>query len=290
MEGIAERIAFARDDLHDQARSLRNRARIILVKIRDDQQKHQNHDRPEPRSADGYPQAIEMLERSRDLYRAAYAAHGRQGDLAGEATALRELADLYRLKAAPGDSEAIEKAIDAYKTAERAFEALGNDNGLASLRQALGTTYVLRDEPADLAQAESYFRASLATASEPNDLGDPQHPRMKGYALRHLGDLSHRRRDFTMALSFYQTAIATFENAADANSQGHALKAQGRIRSDHARELHEENGGQARATAALASARASYMEARKLLSASPRELEQINSLLDDLDELERQWH
>lgn len=288
VEEVAERVAFSRDDLNDQARSLRNRARIILVKIQDDQERHHAYGGILP-PAEGYVEAVEMLERSRRLFHAAYEEDGQRRNQAGEAVALRELADLHRLRAAaPGHSDAIDEAIDAYHDAERAFEALGNDNGLASLRLALGIAYTLRGEAADLQRAESCFYASLAYSRTPNEVGGPQHPRMMGYALRRLGDLYHGRDDFAEAISFYKQSIATFEKVKDANSKGRALAALGNLLADHGRNLHE-NDDQTGARDALADARVSFIEAISLLSASPHEARDLKGRLEYLDELEREW-
>jgi tetratricopeptide (TPR) repeat protein len=284
VEEVAARVAFTCGDHHDQARSLRNQARIILVKILDDQERRRNDSGVGPPPADGYLDAVAMLERSRDLYRAAYAAHGERRDRAGEATALRELADLHRLQADSSNSDAIDKAIGAYREAERAYEELGNDNGLASLRLALGIAYALKDDPADLARAERCIRASLDYSSQPNEIGTPQHPRLKGYALRHLGDLCRRRNNFTQAISSYEQAIETFHDANDAISEGRAFAEQGRILTDYSRDLLDA-GDRVGARDALTRARTSSIQAMELLSALPHEVESITNWLNRLDTL-----
>lgn len=284
VEEVAARVAFAQGDRSDQARSLRNRARIILVKILNDQERRRNDSGVGPPPSDGYLDAVEMLERSRDLYHAAYAAHGRPKDRAGEATASRELADLYRLQAVSSNSDGIDKAIGTYREAERVYEELGNDNGLASLRLALGITYALKDSPADLGRAERYIHASLDYSRQPNEMGTPQHPRLKGYALRHLGDLCHRRNDFTQAISFYEQSIATFRDSNDTLSEGRALAEHGRILAGYSADLLDA-GDRAGARDALTRARTSFTQARELLSALPHEVESITGSLNRLDTL-----
>jgi hypothetical protein len=281
VEQIAADVATAHGDDRDEARSLRNRARILLVKILDAQERRRYADGTHITSAGAYDEAAAMLQNSRHLYRAAYTADGRLGDLAGEATVLRELADLRRLRADPGIPGSIEETIGTYQEAEHAYRALASANGLASLRLALGITYALNDSPDDLREAERYFRASLDYSSQPNETGAPQHPRLKGYALRHLGDLYRRRTDLPAAVSLYQESIVTFLEAGDAISAGRALVQCGLTLIEHRQRL-DSGGHRLAAGKAHDQARASLLRAKSLLSAFPREVEGITDWLDHL--------
>ncbi len=284
VEKIAAQMAFASGSRHDQARSLRNQARIKLVKILNEKEWRHSDSLAEPTAAEGYDDAIAMLRRSRDLFRAEYATYRRSWDRAGEATALREMADLYRLSADSNSTELVDRAIDAYLQAEAALEELGNDNGLASLRLALSLAYALKDDQVDLEQAERYVRASLDYSCEPNDIGSSQHPRLKGYALRHFGDLRLRSGNFAEALSYYEQSISTFSDAKDAISQGRALMQLGRILTDYYRVLLAADD-QAAGSDALARARSSFIEAREVLSDFPVQVQAINDWLSQVDML-----
>ena len=282
VEQIAAEVVSVHGDRRDEARSLRNRARILLVKILDAEEQRRYADGAQTTSAAGYDEAAAMLENSRHLYQAAYTADGRLSDLAGEATALRELADLRRLYADPSIPGSIEETIGTYQEAEQAYQELGSANGLASLRLALGITYALNDSPDDQGQAERYFHASLDYSSQPNEMGAPQHPRLKGYALRHLGDLYRRRTDLQAAVSFYQDSIATFLEAGDAISAGRALVQYSFTLTEY-RQYLDSAGNHMAAIEAHDQARASLLQAKSLLSALPREVESITGWLDRLD-------
>ncbi|MDG4789074.1 hypothetical protein O7626_24610 [Micromonospora sp. WMMD1102] len=286
VEAIAERVATDSGSRHDQARSLRNRARIILVKLL-----HERHrvgdaaegDAPDA-DTDRYSEAVTMLEQSRGLYRAEYTAHGHRRDRAGEATTLRELADLHRLVAETGRPDTVSKAIEAYRTTEVVYADLGNDNGLASLRLALGMAYALSGEPGDLDRAEDYTRASLDYSRQVNEHGNPRHPRLQGYALRHLGDLCRRRGDQVQAISYYEQSIATFDEANDTISQGRALHQLGQIRWEQGHAMvgrADEAGGRT----ALDRADESLRQAAELLARLPEEVVTVNEWLRRVAEL-----
>jgi tetratricopeptide (TPR) repeat protein len=264
VEQIAADFAEAHGDRLDKARSLRNRARIVLVKILN--AKEQRHTVAGGQlMPDAYDDAVAMLERSRRLYHEVHTGDG----LAGEATTIRELADLRRLQA-DGSPDSIEATIGTYREAERLYEQLGNANGLASLRLALGMTYTLDDWSDDLAQAERLFIASLAYASELNDRGAPRHPRLMGYAQRRLGDLHRRKGELSKAVVFYRDAVATFSASDDVISAGSTLVQQGITLAEVAVEAREQ-------------ARAALLEAQSLMSALPGEAANIDSLLNGLN-------
>ncbi len=180
----------------DQARSLRNRGRLALVRAIEEQERLYDDSDPRPSPAEACRKAIPLLEESRDLYQAC-------GNRAGEATALRELADALRLEADPGSSESADKAIRAYRAAEHAYTAMGNKNALASLTQAMGMTYA-RARQYD--EAESCFRASLDFAST-EDGGRARHGRLKAYSLRRLADLYRDKGNLDQAVEYYEKCI-----------------------------------------------------------------------------------
>jgi predicted transcriptional regulator len=107
---------------------------------------------------------------------------------------------------------------------------------------------------------------------------------LKGYALRHLGDLCRRRNNFTQAISSYEQAIETFHDANDAISEGRAFAEQGRILTDYSRDLLDA-GDRVGARDALTRARTSSIQAMELLSALPHEVESITNWLNRLDTL-----
>lgn len=274
VEEIAARAAWDYGDRHDQARSLRDRGRIKLVKILNDQERRRYYGEAVSAGADGYLDAVTMLQKSRDLYHAEFTAHRQRKDRAGEATALRELADLYRLRAGSDNLNTIDQAIDAYRKAEHAFEEIGSENALASLRLALGIAHTLKGDQTNLEQANHCFRASLDFGSKLNEKGTPQHPRLKGYALSHLGDLYRESNDFVEAIACYEQSASTFSDSEDHISEGRCLVQLGRILADYSRNLFD-TGDQVGARDVLSRARSSFTDAMELLSTSPDEVETI---------------
>lgn len=232
VEEIAQRVAHTGSDLLDQARSLRNRGRLAMVSIAESGQERLTDDHQPTVSSNAYDDAIFLLESSLAAYRAEPAREGprRRRALAGEATVLRELADVYRSVADPADSSAVERAVTAYQGAETIYESLGNSNALASLRLALGRTYALDQNR--LEEAERCYLFSLEYASGVHQ-GKPRHGRLMGYSLRRLADLHAAKGMATRAAEYYGRSADAFLHAVnDPISRARALALQGRALAD----------------------------------------------------------
>jgi tetratricopeptide (TPR) repeat protein len=206
----------------DRARSLRNRGRLALVRALEEQERLHDDADPRPSPAGACAEAIPLLEASRDLYVECQ-------DRRGEATALRELADAYRLESTPGNRESISRAIVAYGTARAIYEDLGSGNGIASLTLALGITHAMGKEAVDHAEAELCYSKSLAWASAIGRDGQPRHRRLKVYALRRLGDLYRDQKDLAKAIEFYERCIKASDDAGDLTGKARALSYCGRV-------------------------------------------------------------
>jgi tetratricopeptide (TPR) repeat protein len=218
-EDGAARVAFASGDRHDQARSLRNRGRLALVEVLEDNERVRGGTGPSAGVEQVRLEAIERLELSRRYYREEYAEHQRFRDRTGEATTMRELADAYRLGINPAapDAGKVAAATQAYDEAERIYASLDSNNGLASLWLARGITHTLAGQ---FAEARAYLDRSLEYAAQPGPSGRPMHARLMGYALRLLGDLYLRQDQAGNAAGAYRRSAEVF--TADGDSIGAA--------------------------------------------------------------------
>jgi tetratricopeptide (TPR) repeat protein len=158
VDEIGDKVALRLGDNHARARSLRNLGRRDLVLVLEEQDRLQD-DTEHGSGALRVPAvgncaaAIDRLKQSRVLYQ-------ESGDLRGEATTVRELADAYRLEGRL--SEAVETYAEAAALYRQLPEAT-RDNATASLRLALGMTYMLQGHYDD---AETCIRESLDYASQ----------------------------------------------------------------------------------------------------------------------------
>ena len=256
VEEIAARIAQVSPDRCDLARSLRNRGRLAMVRILDQQESLCTEFSPTQTSATSCQDAIELLTESRSIYEDEYARTGSVQDLAGKATILRELADAYRIQAVSDrDGDSVEAAIEAYRMAGQAYDELGNDNGLASLHLALGIAYVIRGAPDDFDKAEQLYQSSLKYSSTIVD-GRPRHVRLNAFSLRRWGDLYRIRGDHASAITRYGESVAVFRNLVqtDKISRGRVLALRGRTMLDQVasgRENHTDDVTVGRAREAL---------------------------------------
>jgi len=273
VEKLASAVAFGPESValpdrrRIRARSLRNRGRLALVKALEEHEKLRDRGAPPADTADACREAISLLRDSLDLYREAYNEAGFQRrDRAGEATALRELADAYRLQITPASSiaereAAGQRAITAYQDAREVYAELGNDNGLASLELALGIAYDLVGRFDD---AERCFDYSKGYGSKKLHNGRPAHGRLKAYSLRRMADLHHHRGNLDQAHDYYTDASLAFQqDVNDPVSRARTLGTLGNLLTDVGK---------------TAEACDAYTEAYKLLSDRPRNRDEAQIL------------
>jgi hypothetical protein len=229
----------------EKARWYRNRARRTFVDVLELHDKLRVENLELENSQKTCREARQFLEKSVSLYRIAReCATGAEfvTSLTGEAVAQRELADVRRLEISPDfpPPESIDKAVAAYEKAQTMVEAApdsiptqSRENFLASLRLALGITLIMAGsyDNSALDKAEAVIRLSLAYAQQTNSFGRPRHARLKGFALRRLGDvcMAHPDVHAVNAAEFYHSSASVFENEIpDPISRGRAMALEGR--------------------------------------------------------------
>lgn len=264
VESLAERALRVHPNRRDEARSLRNRGRLALVRVLDEQESLASDPAAVATGPVSCAEAVTLLERGRDLYHAEFAEYGHPVDRAGYATTLRELADALRIEAGGSPtSAAVAAAVAAYRAAEQVYRELGNDNAVASLELGLG---IARSLSGDVVEAERLFRSSLAFAAPIQDGGPPRHSRLMAFSLRRLGDLRRGLGDRTAAIDLYGRGAAVLETWVphDRVARGRALARQGITMIEHLR-----SGA---STPTAADARAVLEQAVDLLAGHEREV------------------
>ncbi|MGW6932933.1 tetratricopeptide repeat protein [Lentzea sp. NPDC054927] len=209
VEQIASDAAAASGDLHDQARSLRNRGRIALVQVLDGQDRLCDNGLRSAVDRTLCREAIALLQRSLFLYRQEYRRHGLRRDRAGEVTVLRELGDAHRLEVDPAapDPALIANAIEKYDEAGHIYTSLANENGLNSLRLASGIARSLEDPEDHSGKVEALFTTSYRYGATMCN-GRAQHGRLAAYSLIRLAALRRRQSRLDEAIELYREAVS----------------------------------------------------------------------------------